>query len=317
MLTSTQLEQYRRDGFLIVHDFFAIEELQPVMDEIDDQVDELADKLYAAGKVRRKHEDEGFYTRLTALEREFPGSAVLLHTRGILDPALAGLWGSSKLLDIVEQLIGPNIAGHPVWNLRCKTPDNPLATVPWHQDTAYLAKGVHTTHQPTAWIPLIDANLTNGTLQVIPGGHRPGNVVRHSLERTRGGHEESWYLDIDEEDLPTGDVVTCEMKMGSFLLINQLIPHRSTENHSDKIRWSVDLRWQRPDEPSGFGKIKPCILMRTADDPDYKIDWERWARNSRMEIVKQRAGSEADDSFGTTVTGPWLNRWSKQAPSRE
>jgi len=32
------------------------------------------------------------------------------------------------------------------------------------------------------------------------------------------------------------------MPLGSLLLINQLIPHRSTENLSDKIRWSVDLR---------------------------------------------------------------------------
>ena len=27
--------------------------------------------------------------------------------------------------------------------------------------------------------------------------------------------------------------------------------HRSTENHSDKVRWSVDLRYQRPGEPTG------------------------------------------------------------------
>ena len=156
----------------------------------------------------------------------------------------------SKLLDIVEQMLGSEIAGHPVWNLRSKTPKNPLVTVPWHQDTAYLAEGCSTTFQPTAWIPLVDANGLNGTLQVLKGGHRTGEVFRHRLENKRGS-KASWYLYIEDTDLPEGEVVTCEMKKGSVLFLNQLVPHRSTENLSSHIRWSIDLRWQRPDEPSG------------------------------------------------------------------
>ena len=30
----------------------------------------------------------------------------------------------------------------------------------------------------------------------------------------------------------------------------------SLENFSDKIRWSMDLRWQRPDKPNGFYGLK-------------------------------------------------------------
>ena len=33
----------------------------------------------------------------------------------------------------MEQLIGPDIAGMPNWNLRDKTPHNEATTVPWHQ----------------------------------------------------------------------------------------------------------------------------------------------------------------------------------------
>ncbi|CAF4738969.1 unnamed protein product, partial [Rotaria magnacalcarata] len=35
-----------------------------------------------------------------------------------------------------QQLLGRDIAGHPVWNLRTKVPNQEQATVPWHQDTA-------------------------------------------------------------------------------------------------------------------------------------------------------------------------------------
>lgn len=305
MLTPQQIEQYRSDGFLIVDNFFSDRELQPVIDEIEGLVDRVAAKLYDAGKIADRHENEGFLTRLTALEKDSPGASVLVHIAGILGPNLASLWASDKLLDVVEQIIGPEIAGHPVWNIRSKTPVNPLATVPWHQDTAYLASGAETTFQPTAWIPLIDVGAEEGTLQVVRGGHRSGRVFPHHLEKGRGD-KRSWYLYIDDDDLPKGEIVTCNMNKGSVLFLNHLIPHRSTENVSNKIRWSVDLRWQRPDQFSGFEEVKPCILMRTATDPTYRPDWQTWGRMNRVEagmLEKPR------DEFDTTVSGPWMERW--------
>jgi ectoine hydroxylase-related dioxygenase (phytanoyl-CoA dioxygenase family) len=310
MLSAAQLGRYDRDGFLIVPRLFSRAELQPVMDEIDGLVDELANRLHAAGKIRDKHEREGFYTRLTRLEQEFPGAAVLIHIGGILRPALRALWCDPKLLGIVEQLLGPEICGHPVWNLRSKTPTNPLVTVPWHQDTAYLAPGSEKTFQPTAWIPLLDADAQNGTLQVIRGGHRSGRVLPHKLENTRG-HKASWYLYIDEKDLPRGEVVTCNMKMGDVLLLNNLIPHRSTENLSDKIRWSIDLRWQRPGERSGFEGIKDCILMRTKRDAGYQPDWKSWSKQNRIADAMLDKDQRKDVEFSTSVSGPWMERWAE------
>ena len=61
--------------------------------------------------------------------------------------------------------------------------------------------------------------------------------------------------------------------------MNQLIPHRSTSNN---IRWSVDLRWQDPRLPSGFSAKDP-ILMRSAAQPDHRIDWETWAQDARID----------------------------------
>ncbi len=310
-LSEAQLQQFHDDGFVVVPNFFTREQIEPVMAWIDELVDDLAQRLHADGRIRDLRAGEGFYTRLTKLEQEFPGAAVLLHIRGLLGQPLADLWGSKPLLDVIEQILGPEIVGHPVWNLRSKTPLNPLATVPWHQDTAYLAPGAERTLQPTAWIPFVDADRVNGTLQVIRGGHRSGRVFRHRPERS-SGQKKSWYLVIDDEDLPPGKIVTCEMPMGSLLLINQLIPHRSTENFSEKIRWSVDLRWQRPGEPSGFEAVKECIPMRTARDPTYQIDGTGWAKKNR---IADAMDQKPADPFDTTVTGPWLHRWA-EAPGR-
>lgn len=309
-LTSEQLKQYQDEGFLVIPEFFTDSELQPVIDAIDAKVERLAQKLLEQGKITDTFKSDGFLTRLTKLEQASKGAATVLHSSGLLPDELATLWSSPKLLDVMEQILGSEIAGHPVWNIRAKTPLNPLATVPWHQDTAYLAAGSERTFQPTAWIPLVDANSTNGAMQVIRGGHKHGGVLKHQLERELG-NADSWYLYVRDEDLPPGEIVTCEMKKGGVLLMNNLIPHRSTENHSDIIRWSIDLRWQRPNEVSGFDNVKPCILMRSASDPSHKPDWANWANISRQFKEREDGVVKAEEEFvfDSKVTGPWLERW--------
>ena len=308
-LSEDRVAQYFEDGFLIVEDVFTADELQPVMDEFEDIVGDWAERLYDAGKIKDKHEGEGLYTRLASLEKEWSGVAPLIHNRTQTQPRLAKLWSSDNLLDMVEQFIGPDISGHPVSVIRTKTPNTPLMTVPWHQDSAYFEAGAENTLQPTAWIPFCDVNEHNGTLQVIRGSHKAGTVYPHRPEKETA-HPKSWYLHIEEEDLPPGDRVIGEMKMGSMLWHRNTMIHRSTENTSDKVRWSVDIRYQRPDEDTGLGDIQ-LAPMRKADDPGYRLNWEEWMAHQADGIQDYRRLDEGD--FDYSPQGPWLDRWSKEA----
>ena len=309
MLSAAQLTQYHADGFLVVRDQFTPAELQPVIAEIGGKVDRLARKLHGEGRLADLHEGAGFYQRLTLIERDCPGASVVLHAQGVLEPALAALWSHPRLLAIMQQLLGPDIAGHPVWNLRCKTPDNPLATVPWHQDTAYLTPGSERTFQPTAWIPFLDATGLEGTLQFVRGSHRAGSVFPHHLEREQGGRSgSSWYLEVAESALPQGEVVTAEVPFGSLLLLNQLVLHRSTENRSERIRWSVDLRYQRPHEATGMDVIAPPVeFMRGGQRLD-PIDWRHYLGVNRAEKIEGFA-VDTPDKVAASIRGPWMERW--------
>ena len=71
-------------------------------------------------KIQDLHEKDGFYQRLTSIDKQFPGAVVLFLKRGVLPPEIASLWSSVTLLSVAKQLLGPDIAGHPVWNLRAK-----------------------------------------------------------------------------------------------------------------------------------------------------------------------------------------------------
>jgi len=306
LLTDQQVKQFFEDGYVIIPKFFTKEEIQPVMDAIDRLVDELAEDLFNGGKIKNKHKEEGFYTRLSKLEDEFPGASVLLHKRGKLPKEIAEMWGNPRLLDVIEQVLGSDIAAHPVWNLRTKTPNNPNVTVPWHQDAAYMTDESVNLLQPTAWIPFLDATVQNGCMQVFKGGHQPGLVAHHICCTGT-----SWYIEIDEkvmkESLGDREIVTCPIPLGGFLLINQLIPHRSLENLSNQVRWSVDLRWQRPQDDCNHGLKKP-LLLRTAKERDAKPDWAAWGSQDRHQLFEDKEKANVD-RFLPIITGPWMKRW--------
>eukprot|EP00058_Branchiostoma_floridae_P017594 XP_002603083.1 hypothetical protein BRAFLDRAFT_63284 [Branchiostoma floridae] len=314
-LTAKQVDQFFEEGYVLVKDFFTPEELQPVRDAVEDLVDKLADKMHKAGKIKDTHKGAGLFQRLTLLEKEFPGTAVILHKWGKLPQAFRDLWTNERLLNAVEQFVGPNIAGHPVWNLRTKTPSNEQVTVPWHQDNAYLQPPSLGTLQPTAWIPLLNATKKNGCMQIMRGGHKKGITAPHVC--CAGG---TWYVELSEEDMEKtlgcdleNDIVTCEVPYGGVLFLNNCVPHRSLENYSDEIRWSLDLRWQDPAKPSGFWGDREHVLMRTAEDPGYKPVWDGFVDVSKHiryeEIMKGEEQEHNEDEFDPTIQGPWMLRW--------
>ena len=154
---------------------------------------------------------------------------------------------------MVEKWVGKDIAGHPVWNIRSKTPQTVRMTVPWHQDTAYLNEGAEKTLQIAAWIPLVDVNENNGTLQLV--SKYKDKVLNHNLEKEKGDSK-SWYLYIDDNDFNNESIYTCNFKVGTIILFNQIIPHRSLENHSDHIISLNNPCLTREDIQNGFFAMK-------------------------------------------------------------
>jgi ectoine hydroxylase-related dioxygenase (phytanoyl-CoA dioxygenase family) len=286
------------------------EQLEEAKKSIADLVDDLANRLYNAGKITDKCENVDFYHRIIKIDEQFPSSSVLLHKNGILPTGISDLWSSPELLDISKQILGPNVAGHPVWNLRVKTPQKEQHTVPWHQDNAYLDQSCWEVLQTTAWIPLIDTNYENGCLQVLKGGHRSGKMCKHTC-----CVGDTWYVGLAEEEMVKTlgadiekDVITCDMKQGDVLLFNNIIPHRSLNNISGNTRWSLDLRWQNPAQPNGYFGLKDSILMLNENDPNYKIKWEEWAQQSRTSLQENAVDVEKNE-FDTSIAGPWMKSW--------
>ncbi|XP_067938756.1 uncharacterized protein [Watersipora subatra] len=324
-LTEEQVDEYFREGVVLIEDYFDIAELEAVKEDIEKLVDYLADRLYAEGKIKSKYAEFGFYERLTKINHDYKGANVILHKLGIMPQSIRDLWSSDRLCNAVEQLIGPDIGGHPVWNLRTKTPQDEATTVPWHQDSAYLDSSSYDKHQVCAWIPLLDATASNGCMEFAMRGHKKGMIAMHQccdgdthyvmLEK----EEMAKSLDVDLEK----DLEILPVKYGSMLLFNNCIPHRSLNNLSGdpgEVRWSLDLRWQNYKEDYGFHGLADGITFRKGDDRSWRPqqkEWDDFLKIARITKYNMLENDEAiqdeilKDSFtlDTTITGPWMRSW--------
>lgn len=107
--------------------------------------------------------------------------------------------------------------------------------VGWHQDTGFF----FTTPQSvtTFWFAIDDATLDNGCMWVQRGGHK--TPLRQRF--IRDGHMTK-ILNLNQRPWPsTKEAVPLEVKAGTLVCFNGLLPHYSAANISDKPRHAYTL----------------------------------------------------------------------------
>jgi len=242
-LTRDQIERFHREGYLVVRDLLDDADLQPVIDELDAEVNRRAREFVEEGELAETHKEKGFTRQLAAISAETDQLALGIWDGSLHGPAIFNLIRNDKLLDVAESLCGEELIASSVYRVRPKIPSHIKSPVPWHQDSGYFEPYCDKNLVLTMWIPLVDATEENGCLWVIPGAHQ-GEVVRHVSRVDKP------YLEILEADLPGGDRVCAEVPKGGVLLLTNRTPHASFENNSDHVRWSMDLRYQNAALPT-------------------------------------------------------------------
>ena len=242
-LTGEQLVFFHQEGYLVAEDVFSNADLKPVIDEITQEVDIRARELVQTGELSRPYEEFGFETRLAQISRETDKVARAIWNGSLSGPAFFHLIATPRLLDVAEQLCGPELIASSVYRLRPKIPNYNYGAVPWHQDSGYLEPYCDKSLVLTVWLPLVDADAENGCLWALPRQHTQA-VLRHQSDRFKT------YLEIPPEELPPAEPVCVPVKKGSVLLMTNRTPHVSFENKTDIVRWSMDLRYQSASLPT-------------------------------------------------------------------
>lgn len=313
MLSPDQIMHFERDGYLVVPDVIPVQ----IMDEVRAEYTTLLDKLYGDwfandlvpvppetldfwGKLRTAYEARVDYFQ--PMDISLPGDQIMPNTPFHIGPAVFDMLTAAPLLDIVEQLIGPELISNPIQHVRIKPPAEALKQdeirphitfTDWHQDRGVTHAEADQTDMVTCWIAVTDATPENGCLQVQ--AQQPNQDMLPHCPRTQTGIADGF---IDEN---AG--IPLPVKAGGVILFHPLTPHASLTNTTDGFRWSFDIRFNAAGQPTGRGHF-PDFIARSRANPSSELrDWR--VCKSNWEAARARLA---------TAPHTDIHRWTSDAP---
>ena len=136
----------------------------------------------------------------------------------------------------------------------------------------------------------VDAN--SGCLSLVKGSHKLGKIQEAGSHQGGGSgwpHGVAQFGTVCEEAMEPGDV----------LAFHNLCMHGTAPNHRpERVRWSIDLRYQPSDLGFGWHSLRddfekrfPCMTVASAD-PAKETSWaqwrQKWLDNQDDPVAKSR-----------------------------
>lgn len=270
-LTPEQLASYEREGFLLVPGVLEQATLDALRDVFARAVDQQAEEWFATGMIKDRCAGAPFETRYGLLRDQLPATFSNSWRRIIVSPAVYRVWQHPALVGIVRSLVGDELWASRTWNGRPRAPRQIKQTIDWHQDAHYSPNydPANDTPQISVWMPLVPVDEQSGCLQVARGSHKRGYRPMVKVER-------NGLVGLGPDDLRDIDACSCVMRPGDVLLFNELTYHRSLDNASDRVRWSLDIRYYDARNTVLRAKNKGGYYCFSAADPSRVESYETW-----------------------------------------
>ena len=168
------------------------------------------------------------------------------------------LMRNDRLVDAIEDLIGPNIL---CWNtvFWIKEPHTP-SYVGWHQDLKYW--GLDNDELVSVWIALSPATRESGCMSVLPGSHK-----RQMLEHDDTYHENNLLTRGQEiaVKVDESETVLMALEPGQASFHNVKSAHGSGPNISDDRRIGLSLHYMPTHTRQTLAEWDTAALVRGED----------------------------------------------------
>ena len=245
-LSTEQVEQYHRDGFV-----------SPVRVVSEDNAADFRRQMEnaeAAGDLKGISQTK-FYLRF---------------------PWVHKMATQPALLDVVEDLIGPNIMlyHNTVWFKE----GGDGAYVSWHQDNTYFG------HDPcevlTAWMAITPANIGNGCMQFMPGTQKLGQLDLKEADI----HGSNMLTSGQTADFDPATVTPfpVELEPGECSIHHAFLVHGSLPNNAPDRRMGITFIYHPP-QLGQIGNCRTSALLVRGEDSYGKFDHEQAPDEADME----------------------------------
>jgi hypothetical protein len=252
LLTHTQVDQFERDGFLLVPSFYDLKrDIAPIQRDIHNIIGMLIQKHGLAIQPPPFHPgtfDCG-YQELIAHDRKI-GGEVYDAVKQI--PAFVRLACSERHDGLMMQLRGTDMPGVAAggYGIRIDNPNEERFRAGWHQD--YPAQ-LRSLDGLVFWSPLVGITEELGPVQFCLGSHKDGLAPVHSEDAKNPQKTGAYALVLKNEEarIARYQRVAPTVSPGDLVIIDFLNLHASGHNRGRRSRWSMQIRYFNFREASG------------------------------------------------------------------
>jgi len=235
----TRRLRYAEDGYCILKDYFAHQQIARVYDDIMAVFARQLRRLGIAESDRR--DAEGLRQNLTALLNADRDAYLGAARQTQLLPSIHHLTTSPAIVATLEALglAAPVVSTKPVCHFMTEALKIPggYLRVPPHQDWRSMQGSLDAV---VLWISLVDIDADSYPVECLPGSHKWGllNTVPHQATPM-----------ADDARVRDEDFVALYPKRGDLVVFSGFLVHRTAERGDERVRLSMSLRYNNAAEP--------------------------------------------------------------------
>ena len=244
-LTEDQVSNFHQYGYLSVGKVLEDEHLA----ELQSEYDRVFAEARESAEMRNLSSSDGAATTEADVE--------MLQIMQMCERSLLfrKLLYDERILDMVEDLIGPNL--QLFHDQALFKPAHQGGPVLWHQDNAYWA--CQPASLVSCWMTLDDVDVHNGAMHVIPGSH---------LQAREHKKDNSSPLLDHGDQVDDTEAVIIDLPAGGIMFHHCQMLHHTPRNTTDRQRRAFAVHFMNPGTRSGDGSemevsfSRPMLRMR-------------------------------------------------------
>jgi non-heme Fe2+,alpha-ketoglutarate-dependent halogenase len=264
VLTQQQIDFYNDNGFLFPVEAFTRDEATVLSAKVEDMESRIGHELQARFRIKAH----------------------------LPFPWLCDVIRHPKLLDAVEDIIGPNILcwGASFFSKKAHDP----RFISWHNDTFFYA--FEPAETLSAWVSFNDATIESGCVQYIPGSHK-GPAPQHEFKPHPNNlaPDGRTVIGVDESK-----AVPAVLSAGQVVFHHESVIHGSGPNNADHPRVGFVIHYNAPHVRETRYEGATAMLCRGRDthgnwlpDPEPRFDLDpeciRLMEETRALFLKSQA----------------------------
>ena len=242
-LTQEQIDTFWQNGYLRIGSLLKSDEIETLRKEYD--------------RVFAEEEARGGARNLSVGTKKSESQLRMLQIMNMYQRSLqfTKLLYDTRILDLVQDLIGPNIMLF--HDQALNKPSRTGGAVYWHQDNAYWKCRPATLM--SCWMTLDDVDVSNGAMQLIPKSH---------LQPVWHGSTDSTDFLVEAGAIDTSKAEVVDLPAGGIMFHHCQTLHYTAPNTTDRQRRAFAIHFMNPGTRGGDGKVigvdfnHPMLRMR-------------------------------------------------------